>query len=163
MPRELLPGTYGCVPTGGPTGRIISHGTGSPYSHSFFVLPGGKISEARPGGAGEADLEPVIRAGAVFNDQEPLSSDFRRDLCQLAVSRHGAAYDWPAILNLSFRVLGRKSPLLPVGTRGAFICSQWVTVLSTEVGKSYCPDLDRWMVSPRILADRITRREWETT
>lgn len=158
--RDIRPGTYGCVPSLSRTGWIIGHGTASPYGHAFLVLPEGKVSEARPGGAGFADLERYVKMGAVFNSEEPLEESFRRDVCELAVATHGAKYDWYAIANLALNCLGRQTPCLPVGAHDRYICSQWVTVLSTKAGKTYCPNDDRWKVSPRTLADRITRRAW---
>jgi hypothetical protein len=160
MLKIILPCTYGCVRGSGVTGQIIMHGTSSPDGHSFLVMPEGRVSEARPGGAGDNDLAKYIAMGAVFNDQEPLTDDFRRDVCQIALAAYGAGYDWPAIANLALNVLGRKSPLLPVGSHDHFICSQWVTVHSTAAGKIYCPMTDRWRVSPRTLTDRITGSVW---
>ena len=153
-------GCYGCVPSKSTTGWIIEHGTASPYGHAFLVLPFGLVAEARPGGVGPASLERYVRMGAVFNSTEPLTNQFRQDVCQAAVAHYGARYDWAAIANLALRCLGRTSELLPVGRHGAYICSQFVTVLSTAAGKVYCPDEDRWTVSPRTLADRITTQAW---
>ncbi len=153
-------GTYGCVPSNSVTGWIIEHGTASPYGHAFLVATEGRVLEARPGGVGYADLERYVKMGAVFNDDEPLTEDYRRTVLQAGIGLIGAGYDWPAILNLAARCLGRSSPALPVGRRNRFICSQYVTVTATAAGHVYCPTVGRWQVSPRTLADRITARSW---
>lgn len=157
---NLLPGTYGCVPSSGAVGWIIEHGTASPYGHAFIVVGDGQVMEARPSSAGLADLGKYVRAGAVFNDTEPFHDDFRRQVVEWAMGHTGAVYDWWAILDLAGRTLGRKSPLLPVGRHDMYICSQFVSVGYTACGKVMYPDLDRWTVSPRVLADRITTRAW---
>lgn len=158
---SILPGNYGCVAAGGVAAWIIQHGTASPYGHAFLVVDEARVLEARPGGVGYADLQPYVDAGAVFNTEEPLTDEFRAAVVAEAASLIGAPYDWSAILDLGLRCIGRKSELLPVGSRGKFICSQFVTVTATNAGKAYCPDADRWTVSPRTLADRITARSWE--
>lgn len=158
--RNLRPGLYGCSSGGGVSGWFIRSGTQSPYGHAFIVGTGGRVIEARPGGVGYGDLDRYVRGGAVFNDQEPLDEITAGNIVRTATTLLGADYDWPAILDLGLRVLGRKTEALPVGSHGRFICSQFVTVVATAAGKVYCPDLDRWVVSPRTLADRITARPW---
>lgn len=118
--------------------------------------------EARPSGAGLAHLDKYIRAGAVFNDDEPLDDVFRRNVVEWAMAQTGAKYDWIAIGDLLMRQLGEKSPLLPVGAYGKYICSQLVSVGYTAAGRIMFPAEERWTISPRLLADRITTRAWET-
>lgn len=157
-----VPGTYGCVAGSGVPGWVIEHGTASPYGHSFIVLDANTVMEARPSGAGPARLDKYLHAGAVFNDEEPLDAAFLVAVTRWAAGQEGAKYDWPAIFDLAGRVVGAKSPLLPVGTHGKYICSQFVTVGYTACGKVMFPAEDRWTISPRLLADRVTTRVWET-
>lgn len=158
--REIEPGQYFVMPGGGAAGWLVRHGTASPYGHAGLVMPDGKTMEARGGGVQQRDLAQVTRDGAVFCD-EPLPEQFRLDVVRWGYSMQGHPYDNRVNIDIALSLaFGVRSPFLPVGRDGAFNCSQLVSVGYTACGKVMFPDLDRWRVSPGLLADRITTRPW---
>lgn len=156
------PGTYGVVETSGPVGWTIQHATASPYSHAFIILDATTVMEGRPGGVGTAHLDKYVRAGAVFNDQEPLGAQFLDRVLACAREYVGTPYDWFQIAALAGRFFGAKHALLPAGRHEHVICSTLVSCVYTNAGRVMFPAADRWTISPRSLADRIDHRTWET-
>lgn len=158
--RVTEPGQYFVMPGGGVAGWVVRHGQPSEYGHAGLVMPDGKTMEARGGGVQQRDLAQVIRDGAVFCD-EPLEPLFRRDVVLWALSMRGHPYDNRVNIDIALNLLvGLRSPFLPVGKDGAFNCSQLVAVGYTACGKVMFPKIDRWQISPGMLANRITTRPW---
>lgn len=155
-----IPGQYFVCHGGGFAGWLVRSGTQSPYGHSGLVMPNGKTMEARGGGVQQRDLATVIADGAVFCD-EPLSDGFRDRVVLRAYQLEGRPYDMSANIDIALSLVFRMhSPYLPVGKDGAFNCAQLISSVYTDCGKILFPKLDRWRVSPRLLADRITVGAW---
>jgi hypothetical protein len=104
------------------------------------------------------------KPGVVFNNNSPLTDEFRERVVVEALKLVGAPYDMKVNIDIAVSLIFQhsKTPLLPPGKNGAYNCSQLAAAAYTNAGQIMFPAVDRWRVSPRLLADRITQRPWES-
>jgi uncharacterized protein YycO len=162
----VLPGHYFCAPGHGFAGWLVRHGTASPFGHSGIVVTDNHVVEALGEGVAIRPLSKYLgKPGVVFNDNEPLTDTFLEDAVAEALKLVGAPYDAKVNIDIAVSLIFQRSktPLLPPGKNGAYNCSQAVAAAYTNAGKVMFPTVDRWRVSPRLLADRITQRPWESS
>jgi uncharacterized protein YycO len=160
----VLPGHYFCAPGHGFAGWLVRHGTESPYGHAGIVVSNNHVVEALGEGVVVRPLSKYLgQPGVVFNDDEPLTEPFCDRIVADALNQVGAHYDMSVNIDIAVSLIFQhsKTPLLPPGKDGSYNCSQLVAAVYTNVGHIMFPTVDRWRVSPRLLADRITQRPWE--
>jgi uncharacterized protein YycO len=133
----LVPGSYGCVRTGGWQAWLIRVGTRSKFNHAFVVMTSdGHIIEADPGGARWARISDYGNDCKVFDTAEELTEEQRTKICFKAELLLGTPYGWLDIARLALRCLGLRWRWLTrrADEERAMICSQLVAACGAAAG-----------------------------
>jgi uncharacterized protein YycO len=161
MTPQPIPGTYACVRTGGFLPWLIRLGTRSSYNHAFIVVDDTRIIEADPGGARWNTLDAYAGHQLVYNNNEPITDDQRKQVVARAETFIGTPYGWTDIARLSLRSLGLNWAWLTARADKdkAVICSQLVAICGDSAGLDWnCGRDTPAAVTPGDLAARIARQ-----
>lgn len=153
-----LPGTYGCVHTGGWEAQLIRIGTHSHYNHVFLVVDNsGGIIEAAPGGARHNNITAYGTDNIIYS-RDQLTPDQQKRAVAKAETLIGTPYGWTDIARLSLHALGINWHWLiaAADNERAMICSQLVATCGEAAGLDWnCGREAPAAVTPADLANRI--------
>jgi len=161
VPHNVLPGDFGLVPMGGPTGKVIRvlqwmDGTGfTNYEHAFMYVGDNEIIEATPKGA--------IKTEFHYGDNVYWSSGIiarsqleRANIVDAAISFVGTPYSFLDYASLVAKRLHFPCEGLDdyIASTGHMICSQLVAACEA---KASCPLFKTWTgnVTPGDLDDLL--------
>lgn len=145
-------GDYGCVHTPGFVGKLIRIFLRSRVNHAFIYIGDNKVVEARPSGAGVADLSEY---SDITWGREELSKAQRKVIVGVAKDLIGTPYGFLDIFFLWAKELGVHLKFVEswVKRGDRMICSQLVAYCYKEANHILCdePDYD---VTPKDLYER---------
>lgn len=132
--RHVQPklGDFGLVRTPDLGGRIIRLGTDSWMNHAFIYVGNGHVIEARPGGAGFANVDSYTHPQfhlAWSTDLIEIDDYTRDKIVKWAVAQQGVGYNWLDIAALSLHCIGLGTPAWArkkIEDDDRLICSQLV-------------------------------------
>lgn len=161
-----LPGDFGLCRIPGGVGLLIRFGqwlTGGGlacYEHAFVYVGDGRIVEAEPGGAREADLAEYAGQTILWSTGRIPLTDVQRQAIVSAARRYiGVPYsflDYVAIAAHRWHLPGGRWLRRYVATTRHMLCSQLVDAAYADAGVQLFPD-GRWpgWVRPSDLASLI--------
>ena len=141
LSTELREGSYCCVRTKGPFGLLIRTFTRSLVDHAFINLGHGMIAEATPWGVQVNSIDRYHGQPMFTDAGDVLTTQQRLEVCDKARSFTGREYGWGAILLITLRLMGGRSPRVTrlLSDQDAVICSQLVAECGAAVG------VDSWL------------------
>lgn len=151
-------GDYFVVKTNGWAGWLIRIGTGSKWNHAGIYIGHNQIVEARPVGVTISDLSKYDGMPIIWNTNvDTISTADREIIVERAKKFVGDKYGVWSIINLALKIifLGVFPNLRRAEDENAVICSQLVA-WAYSVGHVKVSDKQHALVTPKILADRIT-------